>query len=100
MLFVIYTGTAKFVLGMDTGVLKGHMPEESKAFIKNVQDYLSLSAETVREPPFLRSFLETRSWKAASKAHNTLLQIGAKVNNQFLAVLLILSFLVVIYILN
>ena len=73
--------TSKFILGMKFGVLQGEMSEESDIFIKSTQDFFKYSAKVAQEPPVLRNFVETKTWKAALKAQEEMIKMGTKVRS-------------------
>ena len=75
--------TSKFVLGIKFGALKGEISEESDIFIKSVHNLSEYSAKVAQEPPILRRFVETKTWKAALKAQDAMLQMGTKVSSKF-----------------
>ena len=73
--------TSKFVLGIKVGALKGERSEDSDIFINSVHDYIESGAKVAQEPPIVRRFVETKTWKAALKAQDAMVQMGAKVSN-------------------
>ena len=66
---------------MKFGVLQGELSEESDIFIKSTQDFFKYSAKVAREPPILRKFVETKTWKAALKAQDEMIKMGTEVRS-------------------